>query len=163
MQHNHLEHLEVFVREHTHKRNAKAFEVVDLMKSWFKDWLEEGITSMADIDPFSRLVQFSLCSLENGSDGFFFYCINFESFKLTIDLKLLIVVVLISILILFFHIWYIIIISERKVYFGYEICQLGLGLMDIRDGAGMGLLILLLTRMRTNQLAPKRVCAGDGK
>ena len=73
------------------------------------------------------------------------FCINFESFKLTIDLKLLIVVVLISILILFFHIWYIIIISERKVYFGYEICQLGLGLMDIRDGAGMGLLILLLT------------------
>ena len=71
MQHNHLEHLEVFVREHTHKRNAKAFEVVELMKSWFKDWLEEGITSMDDIDQFSHLVQFSLCSLVNGSDGFF--------------------------------------------------------------------------------------------
>ena len=28
---------------------------------------------MADIDPFSRLVQFSLCSLVNGSDGFFFF------------------------------------------------------------------------------------------
>ena len=26
---------------------------------------------MADIDPFSRLVQFSLCSLVNGSEGFF--------------------------------------------------------------------------------------------
>ena len=136
---------------------------MDLIKSWFKDWLEERITSMADIDPFSRLVQFSFSSLENGSDGFFFYCINFESFKLTIDLKLLIVVVLISILILFFHIWYIIIISERKVYFGYEIFQLGLGLMDIRDGMGMELLILLLKGMGTNQPAPTRDCAGDGK
>ena len=66
-------------------------------------------------------------------------------------------------LILFFHIWYIIIISERKVYFGYEICQLGLGLMDIRDGMGMELLILLLTRMGTNQPTPTRDCAGDGK
>ena len=73
MQHNHLEHLEVFVQEHTHKWNTKAFEVMDLMKSWFKDWLEEGITSMVDIDPFSRLVQFSFCSLENGLDGFFFF------------------------------------------------------------------------------------------
>ena len=71
MQHNHLEHLEVFVREHTHKRNEEAFEVMDLMKSWFKDWLEEGITSMANIDPFSRLVQFSFCSLVNGSNDFF--------------------------------------------------------------------------------------------
>ena len=73
MQHNHLEHLEIFVREHTHKRNAKAFEAMDLMKYWFKDWLEERITSMADIDPFSHLVQFSFSSLENGSDGFFFF------------------------------------------------------------------------------------------
>ena len=77
--------------------------------------------------------------------------------------KLLIVMVLISILILFFHIWYIIIISERKVYFGYEIFQLGLGLMDIRDGMGMELLILLLKGMGTNQPAPTRDCAGDGK
>ena len=73
MQHNHLEHFEAFVREHTHKRNAKDFEVVDLMKSWFKDWLEEGITSMAYIDPFSCLVQFSFCSLANGSNCFFFF------------------------------------------------------------------------------------------
>ena len=80
-------------------------------------------------------------------------------------LKLLIVVVLISILILFFHIWYIIIISERKVYLGMRFAhyQLGLGLMDIRDGVGMGLLILLLTGMGTNQPAPTRVCAEDGK
>ena len=75
MQHNYLEHLEVFVREHTHKRNAKAFEVVDLMKSWFKDWLEEGITSMANIDPFSRLVQFSFSSLKNGLDVFFCFAL----------------------------------------------------------------------------------------
>ena len=47
------------------------------MKSWFKDWLEERITSMADIDPFSRLVQFSLYSLVNGSDGFFFFFLCF--------------------------------------------------------------------------------------
>ena len=86
---------------------------------------------------------------------FYFYfsvfCINFESFKLTMGLKLLIVVVLISTLILFFHIWYIIIISERKVYLGMSFahCQLGLGLMDIRVRTGMGLLILLLTGMGT--------------
>ena len=45
-------------------------------------------------------------------------------------LKLLIVVVLISTLILFFHIWYIIIISERRVHLGMRFahCQLGLGL-----------------------------------
>ena len=94
---------------------------------------------------------------------FYVFYINFESFKLTMGLKLLIVVVLISILILFFHIWYIIIISERKVYFGYEICQLGLGLMDIWDGMGMELLILLLTGMWTNQPALTRDCAENGK
>ena len=87
---------------------------------------------------------------------FYVFCINFESFKLTMGLKLLIVVVLISILILFFHIWYIIIISERKVYLGMRFahCQLGLGLMDIRVRTGMGLLILLLKGMGTNQPAP---------
>ena len=79
------------------------------MKSLFKDWLEDGFRSMADIDQFSRLVQFSFHSLVNSSDDFLFlffvFCINFESFKLTMGLKLLIVVVLISTLILFFHIW----------------------------------------------------------
>ena len=35
--------------------------------------------------------------------------------------------------------------------------QLGLGLNGIRDGAGMGLLIFLLTGMGTNQPAPKQV------
>ena len=35
--------------------------------------------------------------------------------------------------------------------------------MDIRDEARMRLLILLLTGMGTNQPAPTRVCAGDGK
>ena len=35
--------------------------------------------------------------------------------------------------------------------------------MDIRDRAGMGLLILLLTGMGSNQPAPAWVCAGDGK
>ena len=65
---------------------------------------------------------------------FSLFCINFESFKLTMGLKLLIVVVLISTLILFFHIWYIIIISlfcsERKVHLGIRSThhQLGLGL-----------------------------------
>ena len=80
-------------------------------------------------------------------------------------LKLSIVVVLFSILILFFHIWYITIISERKVYLGMRFAhrQLELGLMDIQDGTGMGLLILLLTGMGTNQPAPTWVCAGDGK
>ena len=74
-------------------------------------------------------------------------------------LKLLIVVVLISTLILFFHIWYIIIISERKVHLGMRFVhyQLGLGLNGILDGAGMGLLIFLLTGMGTNQPAPKQV------
>ena len=45
-------------------------------------------------------------------------------------LKLLIVVVLISTLISFFHIWYIIIISERRVHLGMRFahCQLRLGL-----------------------------------
>ena len=72
---------------------------------------------------------------------------------------------LISTLILFFHIWYIITISERKVHLGMRFAhrQLGLGLMDIRDRVGIGLLILLLTGMRTNQPAPTRVCAEDGK
>ena len=80
-------------------------------------------------------------------------------------LKLLIVVVLISTLILFFHIWYIIIISERKVHLGMRFahCQLGLGLMDIRDEARMGLLILLLMGMGTNQPTLTRVCARDEK
>ena len=61
---------------------------------------------MVVIDPFSRLVQFSFCSLVNGLDDFdfFFFCINFVSFNLTMGFKLLIVVVLISTLILFFHI-----------------------------------------------------------
>ena len=96
---------------------------------------------------------------------FYVFYINFESFKLTMGLKLLIVVVLISTLILFFHIWNIIIISERKVYLGMRFahCQLGLGLMDIRDEVEMGLLILLLTGMRTNQPASTLVCVGDGK
>ena len=53
-----------------------------------------------------------------------------KSFKLTMGLKLSIVVVLISTLILFVHIWYIIIISERKVHLGMRFAhrQLGLGL-----------------------------------
>ena len=60
---------------------------------------------------------------------------------------------------LFFHIWNIIIISERKVYLGMRFAhrQLGLGLMDIRDEVEMGLLILLLTGMGTNQPAAKQV------
>ena len=80
-------------------------------------------------------------------------------------LKLLIVVVLISTLILFFHIWYIITISERKVHLGMRFAyrQLGLGLMDIRDRVGIGLLILLLTGMGTSQPTPTWVCAEDGK
>ena len=46
---------------------------------------------MVVIDPFSRLVQFSFCSLVNGLDDFdFFFCINFESFNLTMGFKLLI-------------------------------------------------------------------------
>ena len=49
-------------------------------------------------------------------------CFNFVSFKLAMGLKLLIVVVLISTLILVFHIWYIIIISERKMHLGIRFC-----------------------------------------
>ena len=75
MQHNHLEHLEVFVREHTHKRNEEAFEVMDLMKSWFKDWLEKGITSMADIDPFSCWFNFHYVLLKMVQMVFFIFFI----------------------------------------------------------------------------------------
>ena len=84
-------------------------------------------------------------------------------------LKLLIVVVLISTLILFFHIWYIIIISlfcsERKMHLSMRSAhhQLGLGLNGHSRRAGMGLLILLLTGMRTNQPALTLVCVRDGK
>ena len=80
-------------------------------------------------------------------------------------LKLLIVMLLISTLILFFHIWYIIIISERKVHLGMRFAhrQLGLGLNGHSGRAGMQLLILLLTGMGTNQLAPTWVCVKDGK
>ena len=93
------------------------------------------------------------------------FCINFESFKLTLGLKLLIVVVLISTLILIFHVWYIIIINERKMHLGirFTYLQLGLGLMDIGDRVRMGLLIFLLTGMGTNQPAPTQVCVRDGK
>ena len=85
------------------------------------------------------------------------FYINFESFKLTMDLKLLIVVVLISNLILFFHLVYYH-NQWKESAFGYEICSLPV--RDIRDGAGIGLLILLLTGMETNQLALTRVYAG---
>ena len=79
---------------------------------------------------------------------FYVFCINFESFKLTMGLKLLIVVVLISTLILFFHIWYIIIISERRVHLGMRFAhrQLGLGLMDIRNGGGDGVINSFVNR-----------------
>ena len=130
---------------------------------------------MADIDPFSYLVHCSFCFLVNCSNDFFYFffvfCINFESFKLTMNLKILIVVVLISTLILFFHIWYVIIISlfcdERKVHLGIRSThhQLGLELTfgTRRDGTGIGLLMLLLMGMGTNQPAPTQVCVGDEK
>ena len=38
------------------------------MKSWFKDWLEEGFKSMANVDLCSRLVHCSFCSPENCLD-----------------------------------------------------------------------------------------------
>ena len=49
---------------------------------------------MADVDPCSRLVHCSFCSLVNCSDDFFFELI-FQSFKLIMGLRLLIVGVLI--------------------------------------------------------------------
>ena len=84
-------------------------------------------------------------------------------------LKLLIVVVLISTLILFFHIWYIIIISlfcdERKLHLGIRSTHHQLGLeLNGHSGRGRdGLLILLLTGIGTNQPASTRVCARDEK
>ena len=93
------------------------------------------------------------------------FCINFESFKLTLGLKLLIVVVLISTLILVFHIWYIIIISERKMHLGIRFC-----LSPVRVKAnghsgrgGDGVINFFVNGMGTNQPAPTRVCGGDRK
>ena len=127
---------------------------------------------MANINPFSYLVHCSFCFLVNCSNDFFYFffvfCINFESFKLTTSLKILIVVVLISTLILFFHIWYIIIISlfcdEKKVHLGIISTHHQLGLeLTFGTGTGIGLLILLLIGMGTNQPAPTPVCVGDEK
>ena len=52
------------------------------------------------------------------------FYINFESFKLTMDLKLLIVVVLISTLILFFHFLVYYHNQLKESAFGYEVCSL---------------------------------------
>ena len=73
---------------------------------------------------------------------FYVFCINFESFKLTMGLKLMIVVVLISSLILFFHFLVYYHNRERKVHLGMRFAhrQLGLGLMDIRNGGGDGVI-----------------------
>ena len=72
---------------------------------------------------------------------FIVFCINFESCKLTMGLKLLIVVVLISTLILFFHIWYIIIISlfcdEKKLHLGIRSTHHQLGL-ELNGHSGQG-------------------------